>query len=217
MSEVTIIFGCMFSGKSDLLLNIIKDHIVLSRRIFAVTSVLDDRYSKTPITDNDKSFITTHDQAKYPCTAAGTLAFLLEKDLTEIDLLVIEEGQFFDDIRDTVLTLAGRYTHLKIVIATLDLNYDREPWESVKQLILEADVKIHRRAICKDCNNGVRNAAFSHLKSNTNMGTTASAPVEESTTQSHAKVLVGESDLYEPLCRKHYLQKNAARFMLKQN
>lgn len=206
MSEITVIFGCMFSGKSSHLLRIIKEHIVLSRSIFAVSHVLDDRYSQTPVTEDDMSIISTHDKAQYPCIAASSLGFLLDKDLLDTDLLIIEEGQFFNDIRGVVLALAAKYTHLKIVIATLDLNYNCEPWDSVAKLILEADVKIHARAICKDCNTGTGNAAFSHLKSNTQAG----KPNESKPTES---ILVGNSDLYEALCRKHYLQKNAHRLM----
>lgn len=186
MAEVTVIFGCMFSGKSSRLLDIIREGQVLSRRILAISHTSDDRYC----TDS----ISTHNRVMYPCKKASSLAFLRDTDLTQTDLLVIEEGQFFEDIHPVVQEIADRYVGLKIVIATLDLDFNRDPWKSVENLILSANIKIPTNAICKDCNINTRTASYTHLKDRTGVAA--------------GNVIVGSSDLYEALCRKHYLEKN---------
>lgn len=190
MAEVTVIFGCMFSGKSSLLLDIIREYKVLGRRILALSHIRDNRYC----TDS----ISTHNRVMYPCTKVDSLAFLRDTDLSQTDLLVIEEGQFFEDIHQVVQEIADTYMNLRIVIATLDLDFNRDPWKSVENLILSANIKIHTTAICKDCNINARTASYTHLKDKSGVVTGAET----------GNVIVGSDDLYEALCRKHYLEKN---------
>lgn len=187
MAEITVIFGCMFSGKSSRLLDIIREHKVLGRRILAVSHTRDNRYSS--------GSISTHNREMYPCTKASSLAFLRDTDLSQTDLLVIEEGQFFEDLSRVILEIADKYIGLKIAVATLDLDFNREIWPNVSDLILLADIKIHTRALCIDCNNGLRIASFTHLKNDVSKPTGS------------GNVLVGSDDMYSALCRKHYLEK----------
>jgi len=92
----------------------------------------------------------------------------------------IDEAQFFDDgLIDVCTTLAG--LGIRVIIAGLDMDFLGNPFGPMPQLmaIAEEVTKVH--AICVECGDL---AHFSHR-----------------TSLNESLVLLGEKDVYEPLCR----------------
>jgi len=101
----------------------------------------------------------------------------------QADVIGIDEAQFFDSsLVDVCNHLAN--DGLRVIVAGLDMDFQGNPFGPVPALlaIAESITKVH--AICVRCGNL---AQFSYRKSE-----------EESV------VLLGEKNLYEPLCRNCY-------------
>jgi thymidine kinase len=104
----------------------------------------------------------------------------------EVDVIGIDEAQFFDDMLPEVcdqLALRG----IRVIVAGLDMDYLAKPFGQMPNLLAKADYITKLHAICVKCGNI---ANYSYRKE-------AKGP----------QVLLGEKDVYEPRCRHCYYEK----------
>lgn len=178
--SLDLFLGPMFAGKSTAALQEIRRHRVIGRNVLCITHAIDTRYSTQPM-------IISHNNDKIPAVAVSSLADIL--NLTQFhhsDYIVIEEAQFFPDLKDFVLrAVDGFKKHVTVV--GLDGDSNREPFGQVLDLIPHCDSVTKFKALCTTCNDGTE-AIFTYRK--------PGAP----TTQ----VNVAGADQYEPRCRKHF-------------
>jgi len=171
--------GPMFSGKTTQLIQTYKQCAYIERNICVINYHLDIRYHDT--------MLSTHDKLMIPCMQTSLI-----KDVMDIakqsDVILINEGQFFEDLFPCVIELVE--THNKhVYISALDGDFKREKFGSILDLIPYSDKVTKLNSLCSQCKNG-RKALFSHRVS------------EES------KQIVIGSDNYIPLCRKCYIKLN---------
>ena len=171
-----MIIGPMFSGKTSALVDVYKHYVLYNKNVCIVNYEMDKRYS------NDK--LMTHDKVGIDCIFLERLS---DMKLNSYDIILVNEGQFFEDIVDVVrkwVDQDGKRVH----IAALDGNFRREPFQVISELIPLCDSLQKRKALCIDCKDGT-DAIFS-LRYN-NKGTTD-------------VVQIGGSDTYKPVCRGCY-------------
>lgn len=144
---------------------------------------MNNRYGSTGLTTHNK---TTFDQ----CIIIDKLAELDETDvLLGTDVIIIEELQFFGDAFEYVVKWCdGGKT---IICAGLDGDYLRNPFGDVLRLIPHADKITKLNSLCKKCGNGT----LAHF---TKRFISSSETIE--------KTLVGSDEIYEAVCRAHYLE-----------
>jgi len=165
----------MFAGKSTTILGILRRHAFIGRKTMCVTSSLDSRSS---------SRIMSHDNESYPAIAVYQLMPLLSsKEFAESAAIIIEEAQFFHDLKEFVL--AAIDTKIVIVVG-LDGDSNRRPFGQILDLIPFCDSVQKLTALCTRCGDGTP-AIFTSRK----------IPMA-------TQVLVGAADLYEPVCRAHF-------------
>lgn len=184
IGKIELILGPMFSGKSTELIKRIRLFKVLNKKIMVVKPNIDNRYSE--------SDISTHDNIKYTSICVTHLSELnthYADNYKEIDIIVIEEGQFFPDLYDFVIQSANiDFKH--VIIAGLSGDYNRKAIGRIIDLIPHADTVEYKTALCTLCGDGtVAPFTFKKIK-DTN------------------QILVGGTDIYMPLCRYHYNMKS---------
>lgn len=179
-----IILGPMFSGKTSKLIDIYKQYRFCNISVLVVNHADDNRY--------DKSQMTTHDGSKIDCEKWNNLAdFLQHHCLQLMDdepvVVLINEGQFFPDLYDSVRRLVNLYKS-HVYVCGLDGDFKREKFGQLLDLIPLSDKVEKLTSLCVQCKNGTR-AIFSHRITN----------------ETDQK-LIGSSESYIPLCRKCYEQ-----------
>jgi len=183
--SLEIIIGPMFAGKSSALLSRIRRSKAIGKSVMVITSSLDKRYSVEPA-------LVSHDKESVAAFATSKLMSCLQDDdvqlgkLLEADLVIIEEAQFFPDLRqfvEIVLTLKKN-----IVVCGLDGDTAARPFGQVLDCIPLADSVIKMTALCEMCGDGTP-AIFTGLRSSGS---------------AEGQIKVGASETYIPLCRKHY-------------
>jgi len=174
--EIHLIIGFMFSGKSTELMKIINRFKLLNRKILAINHIFDKRYG------SDK--IISHDRNEEACVQIEKLKPLLDNlEYKEADIIVIEEGHFFEDLYEFVMYSCGM--NKKVYVAGLSGDYKLEPIGDILKLIPCCDTVTKLSALCLKCNDGT-NAYFSkRIKLNND------------------QILVGSKE-YIPVCRKHF-------------
>lgn len=177
---IEVICGSMFSGKTEELIRRLKRAQFANQKIEIFKPEVDTRYS-----DMD---VVSHDLHSIPCTPVKDPARMLEA-AEETQVIGIDEAQFFDDsLINVAQDLANRGK--RVIIAGLDTDFKGKPFGPIPALMAVAEdvQKVH--AICVKCGNL---ANHSHRL-----------------TKSHKLVVLGEKDVYEPLCRQCYNEAIAA-------
>jgi len=186
-----LIVGPMFSSKTSTLLEIYKQYKFCNIPVSIINHSIDKRYHDT--------MVSTHDKIMAPCFQANKLRDLWNNDsyiecgsmtdnyahklLKSSHVILINEGQFFDDLYDVVIEMLNE--NKKIYICGLDGDFERKKFGQMLDLIPLCDkiTKLHSLcALCKDGTKGIFSMRLTKEKEQTIVG----------------------SDNYIPVCRKCY-------------
>ncbi|CAA7393311.1 unnamed protein product [Spirodela intermedia] len=178
--EIHVICGPMFAGKTTALLRRLQAESSSGRNVAIIKSEKDNRYGLDSI--------VTHDGLRMPCWALPDLstfrAMLGIEAYDKVDVIGIDEAQFFEDLRDFCCKAAD-HDGKTIIVAGLDGDYRRCSFGSVLDIIPLADSVTKLTARCELCG---KQAFFTLRK-------TAEQQTE----------LIGGADVYMPVCRHHYV------------
>jgi thymidine kinase len=184
--------GCMFSGKSTCLLNEISKFKILSKNILVLNHCLDSKRT------NDINCIMSHDKKQFKAFMLNKLEDItIDQSIFEIyknsDIVIIDESQFFPDLYRFVETqLKIKHLHNKIfIVSGLSGDSSLQPIGDILKLIPLADEVIKLNAYCLKCKDGTI-ASFSKRRINCD----------------NSQILIGNSDIYIPVCRFHYYNCN---------
>ncbi len=171
---IEVICGSMFSGKTEELIRRLKRAQFANLKIAIFKPTIDIRYSDVEV--------VSHDLDSIKSTPISDPKHMLEIP-SDIDVVGIDEAQFFnDELIDVCQTLANR--GVRVIIAGLDTDYLGKPFGPMPALMAIAEDVRKVHAICVKCGDL---ANHSHRLS-----------------KSDDLVVLGEKDVYEPLCRRCY-------------
>ena len=172
--SIEVICGSMFSGKTEELIRRLKRAKFAKQNVKIFKPCIDVRYSEDEVVSHD-----SHSIDSTPISSPEMMLDIAE----DVQVVGIDEAQFFDNtIIEVVQALANR--GVRVIIAGLDTDFLGKPFGPMPALMAVAEdiQKVH--AIC------VRSASpanHSHRLS-----------------KSDELVVLGETDIYEPLCRHCY-------------
>ena len=169
---IEVVCGSMFSGKTEELIRRLRRAQFANQKIAIFKPSIDKRYSDVEVVSHDFHKITSR-----PVKEAAQMLDI-EPD---VQVVGIDEAQFFgEELVDVCQTLANK--GVRVIAAGLDTDFMGVPFGPIPKLMAVAEdvQKVH--AICVKCGNL---ANHSHRLS-----------------KSKDLVLLGEKDVYEPLCRE---------------
>lgn len=160
MGTLELIIGPMFSGKTKLLISRYKE-IINNTNILVINYYKDTRYGINSI--------ISHDGDTIPAINISLLSIvnnLIEiSNFTEtnnFNYIFINEGQFFPDLKESVITFIERYNK-NVVICGLDCDYKQEKFGQIWDLIPHANNVIKLQGKCNNCAN---KSLFTHRLTN---------------------------------------------------
>jgi thymidine kinase len=172
--SIEVITGSMFSGKTEELIRRLRRAQFAGLKVEIFKPSLDKRYSETRVVSHD-------DKSIMSTPVDNATAILLFAG--DVNVVGIDEAQFFDiSIVEVCNTLADN--GIRVVIAGLDMDFMGKPFGPMPSLLSIAEYVTKVHAICMRCGNL---AQYSFRKS-----------------EDEQVVLLGEKNLYEPLCRECY-------------
>jgi thymidine kinase len=181
MGSLTVITGSMFSGKTEELIRRLRRAIYARRSVQVFKHALETR--------SDLQEIRSHNGVPHEAVAVSTSGELLERVEPAVDVVAVEETQFFDaGIVDACRRLAD--AGHDVMVVGLDMDFRGEPFGPMPILLAEADEVVKLRAICAVCG---RDASRSQRLID-GKPAPASAPT----------ILVGAQETYEARCRQHH-------------
>lgn len=172
--RIEVICGSMFSGKTEELIRRLKRAKFARQRVEIYKPAIDIRYSEEDVVSHDSNSISST-----PIESSASILLFS----SDIDVVAIDEAQFFDKgLVDVCSKLAD--SGVRVIIAGLDMDYKGVPFGPMPDLCAIADEVTKVHAICVKCG---QLAYISHR-----------------IVKNNKRVLLGEKDEYEPLCRECY-------------
>jgi thymidine kinase len=171
---IEVIAGSMFSGKTEELIRRLKRAKIANQRVEIFKPEIDNRYSEQKVISHDDNAIMST-----PVSTSRNILLLA----TDVEVVGIDEAQFFDiSLVDVCNDLANR--GIRVIVAGLDMDFRGKPFGPIPALLAAAEYVTKVHAICMQCGNL---AQYSFRKDT-----------------SEKIVLIGEKNVYEPLCRSCY-------------
>ncbi|HPK04755.1 MAG TPA: thymidine kinase [Bacteroidales bacterium] len=174
---IEVIVGSMFSGKTEELIRRLKRAKIAKQKVEIFKPVVDHRYHE--------SNVVSHDENVVPSTAVQSSSQILLY-VNDADVIGIDEAQFFDNqLSDVCNSLANN--GVRVIVAGLDMDFQGNPFGPIPALMATAEYVTKVHAVCIECGNL---AQHSHR-----------------TVDDKSLVVLGEKDIYEPLCRSCFNKK----------
>jgi len=137
---ITVIAGCMFSGKTTALMRLLSQFS--PRSVLAVKPEVDTRYSKTAIVSHGGLSM-----AARPLRSAGELDSVL---VPSTCIVAIDEAHFFDEsLCEVIEGLTDR--GLDVAVTTLDCDSWGRPFPLAARLAACADRVFRPQTVCARC------------------------------------------------------------------
>lgn len=178
---IEVICGSMFSGKTEELIRRLKRAEFAKLKVEIFKPSIDLRYDEKNVVSHDSNTIRST-----PVDSSVNILLLAN----EVDVIGIDEAQFFDiELVNVCNQLANNGA--RVIVAGLDMDYQGKPFGVMPALMAVAEYVTKVHAICMRCG---EIANHSHRIND-----------------SDKLVLLGETDIYEPLCRNCFYQSEEAR------
>lgn len=172
--SIEVICGSMFSGKTEELIRRLRRAEFAKLRVEIFKPKIDTRYSEDEVVSHDQSSIVST-----PVESSGSILLMT----SEVDVVGIDEAQFFDDgLVEVCSRLADN--GVRVIVAGLDMDFRRNPFGPMPDLMAIADDVYKVHAICVRCG--------------------SLAYVSHRLVEGEKQVLLGEVKEYEPICRDCY-------------
>jgi thymidine kinase len=138
---VHVITGCMFCGKTDEMLRLLRRFSIAGRRVILIKPRLDTRTDALTVVSRSgaqHTALTVEDAARIDGLAR------------DADIVAVEEGQFFDDrLPEVVEGLADGGK--QVIVTGLDRDFRGVPFGPMPRLMALADQVTKLTAICVVC------------------------------------------------------------------
>lgn len=177
--KLELIIGPMFSGKSTEIIRRVRLLQKIEKVVLVIKPKIDTRHA------HDK--ITSHNFETMDCIVLARLDELSDEFITKHHTIVIDEGQFFPDLKETIIRWIDCLS-LNIIIGGLSGDFQRKPLGQILDLIPHADQCYKLNSLCNICKDGTK------------------APFSLRLVESSDTVLIGGAESYIPVCRKHFIE-----------
>ena len=174
--SIEVIAGSMFSGKTEELIRRLKRAKLANQQVEIFKPKIDVRYSNREVVSHDARTIQST-----PVETASSILLLT----SDIEVVGIDEAQFFDEALVEVCNKLAD-NGVRVIVAGLDMDFKGIPFGPMPGLLAIAEEVTKVHAICMRC------------------GSLASYSFRLA--DSDKKVLLGEKDNYEPLCRECFVE-----------
>jgi thymidine kinase len=176
---IEVITGSMFSGKTEELIRRLRRARIARQKVEIFKPRIEQRYSVEEVVSHDENAIHST-----PVDSSANIMLLA----SGVEVVGIDEAQFFDNgLIDVCNQLANK--GVRVIIAGLDMDYRGVPFGPIPGLLSIAEYVTKVHAICVRCGTL---ANYTHRLS-----------------ENDQLIVLGETDIYEPLCRVCYAKVKA--------
>ena len=173
--HIEAISGGMFSGKSEELVRRLRRATIAGQVVQVFKPAADTRHGPERLVTRDKREL---EAVSVTCSCE-----MREKLLPDVQVVGIDEAQFFDDgLVELVSELAD--SGVRVIVAGLDLDYLRRPFGPMPRILAIAEYVDKMHAVCMRCG--------------------SPAHYSQRIAGGDEQLQVGDTEAYEARCRRCY-------------
>jgi thymidine kinase len=173
---IEVICGSMFSGKTEELIRRLKRARIAQQKVEIFKPIIDTRYDLENVVSHDANSIRST-----PVQSSSQILLMAN----DFDVVGIDEAQFFDEELSSVCNILAN-SGIRVIVAGLDMDYLGNPFGPMPAIMATAEFVTKVHAICPVCGD-LANYSFR-------------------TVDKGGRVMLGETESYMPLCRKHFIE-----------
>jgi thymidine kinase len=182
--SLELLIGPMFAGKTSALMARVRRYNAIGYNCFLITHSSDNRYGHDAVIN--------HNKEKLSAFSAERLLPLLESAAYKsAKIVAIEEAHFFDDLVAFVIH-AVETDGKQVICVGLNGSAERKPIGHINELVPFCDIITKIDAFCVHCTEP----------------TVAPFTRRLCASDSSKKFVVGSTDIYEAVCRRHFHHPN---------
>ncbi len=166
----------MFSGKTEELIRRLKRARIAQQKVEIFKPIIDTRYDLENVVSHDANSIRST-----PVQSSSQILLMAN----DFDVVGIDEAQFFDEELSSVCNILAN-SGIRVIVAGLDMDYLGNPFGPMPAIMATAEFVTKVHAICPVCGD-LANYSFR-------------------TVDKGGRVMLGETESYMPLCRKHFIE-----------
>lgn len=212
IGSLEVITGCMFSGKTEELLRRADRAKIAEQNVVGFSPIIDDRYGKSSIgshngnkldclaiDESEDGFetirnivlgenLTEEDIANLPGAVNKEIqSYIMDRYESDIDVIIIDEGNFFTEgLSDVLNELAS--DGYRVIVAGLDEKFNGSPFHPIPSLMATADSVEKLKAVCEVCHRPATK-------------TQKVLPNGEPASKNSKEIDIGADNKYEARCR----------------
>ncbi|EKU47175.1 thymidine kinase [Staphylococcus massiliensis] len=179
---IECITGSMFSGKSEELIRRLRRGVYAKQKVVVFKPAIDNRY-------HDEKVVSHNGNAIEAINISSARDILLQ-DLESVDIIGIDEIQFFEEEIVHIAEKLAERGH-RVIVAGLDMDFRGEPFDPVPKMMAVSEHVTKLQAVCSVC--GASSSRTQRLIDG------KPARYDEPI------ILVGANESYEPRCRAHHV------------
>ena len=176
VGSLDLIIGPMFSGKTTELIARAKELKSMGTNVLCINHVVDTRYSC------DAKIVSHCNEWIEAIRTDNLMSSFVTEQVEKHDVVIIEEGQFFDDLYEFVMYCVNGFGK-HVIVAGLDGTYQQRPFKNTIDLVPFADNLTKLYGSCHIC--GKR------------------APFSKRLIDQQGDVVIGAYGVYACVCRQH--------------
>ena len=176
---LTVYAGPMYAGKTTALIAELESSLEVDLNVLVVKPSIDNRYSEEDIVSHDGvslQQVTGHKVKRLPVDG-----IIDPKDMENVNVLLIDEAQFFTDLCNNWVTLYLE-RGIDVVAVGLDMDSEGKPFGSMPYLLSLANCVYKLSGVCSVCSDD------------------ATRTFRKLSARSSDQVLIGGAETYEPRC-----------------
>lgn len=184
--KLELIIGPMFCGKTTELIRRTKIYKIANKKTLILSPSCDTRILNEELREKKYNYIESRNGTHLECLKINNL-FDTIKEVKDYDVVSIDEGQFFKDLKNFVLEILEQ--NKIVLISALNGDYKQDNFGEIFYLYPHADEIYKFSSICYECKS--ENGTYTFR-----------------TSDSKELIELGDSNSYIPLCRGCLHKKN---------
>lgn len=183
---IEVITGSMFSGKTTELVHRLEKVEIANQEYKVFKPIVDDRYAER--------YIVTHSGIRWEAIPLDKSEDILDQTYEELDVVAIDEIQFWDDdIIDVIESLVDK--NIRVIACGLDTDFRGEPFGSMSTILAKSEYVTKLKGVCQ-------------IEGCGELGTKTQRYVNgEPAHINDPLVVIGGKESYKCVCRHHHTVK----------
>lgn len=198
---ISVHAGPMYAGKTSLAIGLANQRSFLGEKIVYINHDSDNRETAGGI----EGVFTSHNASnRFLCDMVRTakVARLNEVDVKDADLIIIDEGQLFPDLAESVIGWADNL-HKNVEVYCLDATFEQKLFDNVAKLLAQADSYTKVTGQCLFCIKSLREKGYRGKVPSFPTAFSMLAPGVDLDASRDGQIHIGGEELFVATCRRH--------------